>query len=58
MIDKLKWQVYIRNIHVMGFLFTLESGIDVAPWIKVASGKFDKKNKRNPLKCANLCSKI
>ena len=22
---------------------TLESGIDVAPWINVASGKFDKK---------------
>ena len=31
---------------------TLESGIDVAP------GKFDKKNKHSPLKCANLCSKI
>ena len=58
MIDKLKWQVYIRNIHVMGFLFTLESGIDVAPWINVASGKFDKKNKRSPLKCANVYSKI
>ena len=40
------------------YLRTLESGIDVAPWIKVASGKFDKKNKHNPLKCANLCSKI
>ena len=39
-------------------LTTLESGIDIAPWINVASGKFDKNNKpskRN--KCANLCSK-
>ena len=34
-------------------IFTLESGIDVAPWINVASGKFDKKNKGSPLKCAN-----
>ena len=40
------------------WLTTLESGIDVAPWINVASGKFDKKNKRSPLKCANLCSKV
>ena len=38
--------------------FTLESGINVAPWINVASGKFDKKNKRSPLKYANLCNKI
>ena len=37
---------------------TLESWIDVAPWINIASGKFDKKNKDSPLKCANLCSKI
>ncbi len=37
---------------------TLESGIDVAPLINVASGKFDKKNKRSPLKYTNLCSKI
>ena len=37
---------------------TIESGIDVAPWINVDSGKFDKKNKRSPLKCANLCSEI
>ena len=38
---------------------TLDSRIDVAPWINVASGKFDKKNKGSPLKCANvLCSKI
>ena len=33
---------------------TLEPGIDVAPWINVASKKFDKTNKRSPLKCANL----
>ena len=33
-------------------LGTLESGINVAP------GKIDIKNKRSPLKCANLCSKI
>mgnify|MGYP006903828952 CR=1 FL=1 len=37
---------------------TLDSEINVAPWINVASGKFDKKNKRSPLKCANLCSKM
>ena len=37
---------------------TLESGIDVAPWINVASGQFYKKNKRSPLKCANLNRKI
>ena len=30
------------------FLSTLESGINVAPWINVAPGKFDKKNKRSP----------
>ena len=29
---------------------TLESGIDVPPCINVASGKFDKKNKRSPWK--------
>ena len=39
-------------------IYTLESGIGVAPWINVASRKFDKKNERSPLKCANLCSKI
>ena len=38
-------------------MHTLESGINVAPWINVASGKFDKKNKRSPLKYGNLCSK-
>ena len=37
---------------------TLESGLNVAPWINVASGKFYKMNKRSPLKCANLCSKV
>ena len=26
---------------------TLESGINVAPWINVAAGKFDKKNKHS-----------
>ena len=31
---------------------TLELGIDIA------SGKFDKKNKRSPSKCSNLCNKI
>ena len=30
-------------------LFTLESGINVAPWINIASGKFVKKNKRSPI---------
>ena len=37
---------------------TIESEIDVAPWINVASGKVDKKNKRSLLKGANLSSKI
>ena len=27
---------------------TLESGIDATPWINVASGKFDEKNKHSP----------
>ena len=36
----------------------LESGIDVASCINVASGKFDRKNKYCPLKHANLCSNI
>ena len=31
------------------FLLTLESGINVAPWINVASGKFGKKNQRSPI---------
>ena len=39
-------------------MHTLNSGIDVAPWINVASGKFEKNNKCSPLKCANLCRKI
>ena len=39
-------------------LSNLESGISVAPWINVASGKFDKKNKCRPLKYANLGRKI
>ena len=28
---------------------TLESGINVAPWINIAPGKFCKKNKRSPI---------
>ena len=28
---------------------TLESGINVAPWINVTLGKFGKKNKRSPI---------
>ena len=28
---------------------TLESGINIAPWINVAYGKFGKKNKRSPI---------
>ena len=28
---------------------TLESGINVPPWINVAPGKFGKKNKRSPI---------
>ena len=28
---------------------TLESGINVAPWINIAPGKFGKKNKRIPI---------
>ena len=38
--------------------FTQESGIEVAPSINIASGKFDKNDKRSPLKCADLCSEI
>ena len=34
------------------------SGIDIAPWINVASGKFDKKNKHSPLKCEILFNEI
>ena len=29
------------------FIYTLESGINVAPWKNVAPGKFGKKNKRS-----------
>ena len=32
-----------------GLLNTLESGINVPPWITVAPGKFGKKNKRSPI---------
>ena len=28
---------------------TLESGINVAPWINIAPGKFGKKNKHSPI---------
>ena len=28
---------------------TLESGINVAPWINIAPGKFVQKNKRSPI---------
>ena len=46
------------KIHNTLYVCTLESGIDVATWINVASGKFDKKNKQHsPFKCANLSSK-
>ena len=31
------------------YLPTLESGIDVAPWINLASGNFGKKNKQDPI---------
>ena len=30
-------------------LCTLKSGINVAPWINIAPGKFGKKNKRSPI---------
>ena len=29
--------------------YTLESGINVPPWINVAPGKFGKKNKHSPI---------
>ena len=45
-------------LKILGRPSTPESEIDVAPWINLASWKFDKKNKHSPLKCANLCSKI
>ena len=35
--------ILIRDLH------TLESGINVAPWINIAPGKFGKKNKRSPI---------
>ena len=34
---------------ILNYVGTLESGINVAPWIKVAPGKFGKKNKRSPI---------
>ena len=41
------------------FVLSLQSGIDVhSPLNEVASEKFDKKNKRSALKCANSCNKI
>ena len=51
-VTKLRWHTFSLSFP------TLESGIDVAPWLNEASGKFDKENKRSPLKFANLCSKI
>ena len=30
-------------------LYTLESGINVAPWINIAPGKYGKKNKCSPI---------
>ena len=55
-----------KKIEILNFLnntlfpkkCTLESGIDVAPRINVASGKFVKQNKHSHLKCAILCIKI
>ena len=29
--------------------YTLESGINIPPWINIAPGKFGKKNKRSPI---------
>ena len=53
-----QWNVPIENEknlwQVKGgpgpYLITLESEINVAPWINVASGKFDSKNKRSPFR--------
>ena len=38
-----------RPFEVIILATTLKSGIDIAPWINVASGKFDKKNYCSPL---------
>ena len=52
-----------QNIPLM-YLPTLESGINVPPWINIAPGTFGKNNRHSPLnKCsplkfANLCGKI
>ena len=35
---------------------TVEYGIDLAPWINVASRKFDKKSRHSLLKCSNFKS--
>ena len=52
------WNMQDRNLFLGNLGVTLESGVDAAPWINVGSGKCEKKNRRTPLKCTNLCSKI
>ena len=42
-------QTQLGKIVYEGAMSTLESGINVAPWINVASGKFGKKNKHIPI---------
>ena len=37
------------QVQIFCFLYTLESGINIAPWINVAPRKFGKKNKRSPI---------
>ena len=56
---RLLFRIFGKKNHICLCLYkiswankTLESGINVA------SGKFDKNDKRSHLKCANLCSKI
>ena len=53
-VHKVCYSIYGSNYLIP----TLEFGIEVTPWINIASGKFDKKNKCSNLKCANLCCKI
>ena len=46
--------VQLTTVHTTAQACTLESGIDVAPWINIASGKVDKNKKNFPLKMCQL----
>jgi hypothetical protein len=51
------WKIKI-NSGILLFPDTLESGINVAPWINVAPGKFGKKNKHSPIYTLYLYSTL